>query len=182
MRILARFARLVLVTAWSVSVATTALLEFLELPPAPDSEDEFFEVEEPGTTSVPAGQPPRSEQSPAPPPAPPRSVREVPPSTSATEATTPTSWECPLCDGQMTTRRAGRGGVFWSCVTYPQCKGTRQWKDPQVAGPVGLVRARWGIAPPPRAKAKPRTKGAAKAKPQARRPEEPAEEPEPGPQ
>jgi len=31
---------------------------------------------------------------------------------------------CPICDGQM-VKREGKFGIFWSCVRYPDCKGTR---------------------------------------------------------
>lgn len=31
---------------------------------------------------------------------------------------------CPLCGGQM-RMRSGRYGEFWSCIRYPECKGTR---------------------------------------------------------
>jgi len=31
---------------------------------------------------------------------------------------------CPVCDGPMRLRN-GRYGEFWSCMQYPQCRGTR---------------------------------------------------------
>jgi len=31
---------------------------------------------------------------------------------------------CPTCGGPM-QRRSGKYGEFWSCMNYPDCKGTR---------------------------------------------------------
>ena len=49
---------------------------------------------------------------------------------------------CPLCDQEMVTRRASRGGVFWGCPKYPKCRGTRSWRDPSKASPIAEVKAR----------------------------------------
>lgn len=34
------------------------------------------------------------------------------------------SVRCPVCEGPM-NRKQSRNGPFWSCVSYPACKGTR---------------------------------------------------------
>lgn len=31
--------------------------------------------------------------------------------------------QCPKCGGQMKLQPTRRGGVFWSCMLYPRCKG-----------------------------------------------------------
>jgi hypothetical protein len=36
----------------------------------------------------------------------------------------PETPECPKCSGEM-RRRTGKFGEFWSCIKYPECKGTR---------------------------------------------------------
>ena len=35
---------------------------------------------------------------------------------------------CPLCENIMQFKRAGKGGCFYSCSTWPICKGTRSMK------------------------------------------------------
>lgn len=36
----------------------------------------------------------------------------------------PENVKCPECGGPMISRRSTYG-VFWGCVDYPKCKGTR---------------------------------------------------------
>src|SRR4051812_3101604 len=40
---------------------------------------------------------------------------------------------CPTCSGPMELRRAYRGrnagGLFWGCLDYPDCKGTRDQNE-----------------------------------------------------
>lgn len=36
----------------------------------------------------------------------------------------PENVKCPLCDGEMVSRK-GKFGVFWGCKSYPKCYGTR---------------------------------------------------------
>lgn len=38
---------------------------------------------------------------------------------------------CPQC-GSATRQRTGKGGPFWSCITYPDCKGTLPVESPGV--------------------------------------------------
>ena len=49
---------------------------------------------------------------------------------------------CPLCDGPMEIRRAGRGGKFWGCLGFPGCRGTRGFSNPSACSPIAEVRAR----------------------------------------
>ena len=49
---------------------------------------------------------------------------------------------CPLCDGPMETRSAGRGGLYHACLTYPRCRGTRSFANPAKASPVAEIRKR----------------------------------------
>lgn len=32
--------------------------------------------------------------------------------------------KCPKCDGPMQSRKS-KHGVFWGCLNYPECDGTR---------------------------------------------------------
>lgn len=36
----------------------------------------------------------------------------------------PENVKCPECDGPMVSRKS-QYGVFWGCVDYPKCRGTR---------------------------------------------------------
>ena len=33
---------------------------------------------------------------------------------------------CPACESAMVLRKAHRGGCFWGCSRYPDCRGTRR--------------------------------------------------------
>lgn len=35
-----------------------------------------------------------------------------------------TTW-CPICGGQMVLRQSKIGNVFWGCMVYPRCHGSR---------------------------------------------------------
>ena len=120
-------------------------------------------------------------------------TEETPTPTDPPPAATEVSWTCPLCDDpQMTIRRAGRGGIFWGCRRYPECRGTRSYRDPTIVGPVRLVQERRrqqqeqeataeqtaASAPKSKAKSKPKakpksTRAKAKARPQAEPDSEP---------
>ena len=70
----------------------------------------------------------------------------LPPQEGASTATEMMTWLCPLCDQEMSIRAAGRGGKFYGCAAYPQCRGTRSLKDPTQASPVQEVRRRTAAA------------------------------------
>ena len=69
-----------------------------------------------------------------------------PPQEGASTATEMMTWLCPLCDQEMSIRAAGRGGFFYGCTAYPQCRGTRSLKDPTQTSPVQEVRRRTAAA------------------------------------
>lgn len=42
--------------------------------------------------------------------------------------------QCPICGGQMHLKTTHKGGIFWSCMSYPRCKGASsvdEIDDPQ---------------------------------------------------
>lgn len=60
---------------------------------------------------------------------------DLPKATSLGKA--PEEFPCPLCDSPMEFK-LGRGGVFMSCVRYPECKGAREESGAEVKGDVPL--------------------------------------------
>ena len=89
-------------------------------------------------TKKPAPPTPKKPAPPTPKTAPPPKVHppnQPPPPTAQTML-------CPLCDGHMEIRRAGRGGKFWGCLGFPGCRGTRGFSNPSACSPIAEVRAR----------------------------------------
>ena len=76
---------------------------------------------------------------------PPKPMPEIPEGTEAPP--------CPQCGGAMVARRAqrgrGRGGVFWGCANYPNCKGIVSTDGAAGAAPEPLVPPELvAVAPP----------------------------------
>lgn len=36
---------------------------------------------------------------------------------------------CPQCGGQMKLKKSRAGNIFWSCMLYPKCRGSRNVED-----------------------------------------------------
>ena len=81
------------------------------------------------------------------------SKEDLPKATSLGEA--PKEFPCPLCGAAMEFK-LGRGGIFMSCTTYPECNGARQedgaevradepiGNDPVTGGPIYIKTGRFG--------------------------------------
>ena len=70
---------------------------------------------------------------PAPPPEPavPKPAAPKPRARPPFKAPPPYAVPCPKCGADLCQKAAKRGGFFWGCTTWPQCKGTRGLKEGQ---------------------------------------------------